>query len=407
MGWGLCLLGALSLSIVLFNVSKQAAPSGGYAPSLRGSDAAVRLSPAKQSKSTTKKKVRRWAANKGSLGSPAFVGVRGWAVLELCLSIPNSHPRVGVTEGPTVLPKGRSGAELAVLCRSGCGRRMSSRARSVSEGAGGAPWGLLLTQLLPLCFSCSDGPLRSPTRPQPWYKGCQRGEAEHSSERHSRTLVGGHPLLWPPHPQDPSHCAQALHPAEPTHPLLEPGLHRDGHVILPGNRVLLNLNLARECGAGGAWLQHGPIPMAVFSLSPPADNRITERGLGALLAAVEGQQQQEGAGGQQGLRRLSLHVSWARGGAGGLLARRGPALFPASLPRGTVSPLPVRPSLGSRSCCSSGTPSPSLRRMRRSTAWSPDCHVCLRLRTSAFLGLFFKKLKLLFYGHMPGTPLAL
>lgn len=126
--------------------------------------------------------------------------------------------------------------------------------------------------------------------------------------------MGGHLLLWPPHPQDPSHCAQALHPAEPTHPLLEPGLHRDGHVILPGNRVLLNLNLARECGAGGAWLQHGPIPMVVFSLSPPADNRITERGLGALLAAVEGQQQQEGAGGQQGLRRLSLHVSWARGG---------------------------------------------------------------------------------------------
>lgn len=157
--------------------------------------------------------------------------------------------------------------------------------------------------------------------------------------------------------------------------------------------MLLNLNLARECGTGGAWLQHGPIPMAVFSLFPPADNCITERGLGALLAAVEGQQQQEGAGGQQGLRRVSLHVSWARGGAGGLLARQGPALFPASLPRGTVSPLPVRPSLGSRSCCSSGTPSPSLRRMRRSTAWSPDCYACLRLRTSAFLGLFFKKIK--------------
>uniref|UniRef100_A0A8V1AFY7 Leucine rich repeat containing 71 n=1 Tax=Gallus gallus TaxID=9031 RepID=A0A8V1AFY7_CHICK len=209
-------------------------------------DAAVRLSPAKQSKSTTKKKVRRWAANKG-------------------------------------------------------------RARSVSEGAGGAPWGLLLTQLLPLCFSCSDGPLRSPTRPQPWYKGCQRGEAEHSSERHSGTLMGGHLLLWPPHPQDPSHCAQALHPAEPTHPLLEPGLHRDGHVILPGNRVLLNLNLAH--------------------------NRITERGLGALLAAVEGQQQQEGAGGQQGLRRLSLHVS----------AGVGPVwdpLLPWDLPRGPNSSSP-------------------------------------------------------------------
>ncbi|XP_048785083.1 leucine-rich repeat-containing protein 71 [Lagopus muta] len=93
--------------------------------------------------------------------------------------------------------------------------------------------------------------------------------------------------------------------AEPSHPLLEPGLHCGGNVILPGNRVLLNLNLSCECGAGGAWLQHGPIPMLVSS--PPTDNRITERGLGALLAAVEGQEQQEGAGGRQGLRCLSLN----------------------------------------------------------------------------------------------------
>ncbi|XP_042750009.1 leucine-rich repeat-containing protein 71 isoform X1 [Lagopus leucura] len=69
--------------------------------------------------------------------------------------------------------------------------------------------------------------------------------------------------------------------AEPSHPLLEPGLHCGGNVILPGNRVLLNLNLSY--------------------------NRITERGLGALLAAVEGQEQQEGAGGRQGLRCLSLN----------------------------------------------------------------------------------------------------
>ncbi|XP_042692205.1 LOW QUALITY PROTEIN: leucine-rich repeat-containing protein 71 [Centrocercus urophasianus] len=69
--------------------------------------------------------------------------------------------------------------------------------------------------------------------------------------------------------------------AEPSHPLLEPGLHCGGNVILPGNRVLLNLNLSH--------------------------NRITERGLGALLAAVEGQEQQEGAGGRQGLRCLSLN----------------------------------------------------------------------------------------------------
>eukprot|EP00076_Gallus_gallus_P029711 XP_015153924.1 leucine-rich repeat-containing protein 71 isoform X2 [Gallus gallus] len=173
---------------------RAAAPSGGYAPSLRGSDAAVRLSPAKQSKSTTKKKERL-------------------------------------------------------------------RKEDVKQSK----------------------KLTAPSDPRP---GRSRGTKGVSEEKQS---------------------TQALHPAEPTHPLLEPGLHRDGHVILPGNRVLLNLNLARECGAGGAWLQHGPIPMAVFSLPPPADNRITERGLGALLAAVEGQQQQEGAGGQQGLRRLSLH----------------------------------------------------------------------------------------------------
>lgn len=158
-------------------------------------------------------------------------------MLELCLSIPNSHPRVGVTEGPTVLPKGRSGAELAVLCRSGCGRRMSSRARSVSEGAGGAPWGLLLTQLLPLCFSCSDGPLRSPTWPQPWYKGCQRGEAEHSSERHSGTLVGGAPSAVAPASSGPlalcpGTASGRAHPPTagarpaprwPCHPAWEPG----------------------------------------------------------------------------------------------------------------------------------------------------------------------------------------
>ncbi|XP_040508445.1 leucine-rich repeat-containing protein 71 isoform X3 [Gallus gallus] len=147
---------------------RAAAPSGGYAPSLRGSDAAVRLSPAKQSKSTTKKKERL-------------------------------------------------------------------RKEDVKQSK----------------------KLTAPSDPRP---GRSRGTKGVSEEKQS---------------------TQALHPAEPTHPLLEPGLHRDGHVILPGNRVLLNLNLAH--------------------------NRITERGLGALLAAVEGQQQQEGAGGQQGLRRLSLH----------------------------------------------------------------------------------------------------
>ncbi|POI19575.1 hypothetical protein CIB84_016679, partial [Bambusicola thoracicus] len=172
---GLCLLGALSPSILVFHVSKQAAPSTAYAPSLRGSDAAVRLSPAKQSKSTTKKKERL-------------------------------------------------------------------RKEDVKQSK----------------------KLTAPSEPRP---GRSRGTKGVMEEKQGT--------------QHPSPCAQALHPPEPTHPLLEPGLHRDGAVILPGNRVLLNLNLAH--------------------------NRITERGLGALLAAVEGQQQQEGAVGMQGLRRLSLH----------------------------------------------------------------------------------------------------
>ncbi|NXK46243.1 LRC71 protein, partial [Chauna torquata] len=48
----------------------------------------------------------------------------------------------------------------------------------------------------------------------------------------------------PPHPQAPPLCAQAQDPAEPPHPLLEPAWHCHGKVILPGNRALLNLNLA-------------------------------------------------------------------------------------------------------------------------------------------------------------------
>ncbi|NXJ11148.1 LRC71 protein, partial [Odontophorus gujanensis] len=96
---------------------------------------------------------------------------------------------------------------------------------------------------------------------------------------------------------------EALDPPEPTHPLLEPGWHRDGNVILPGNRVLLNLNLSGECGpGGGTGCSMAPSPR---SCPPPTDNHITERGLGALLAALE-RQQQEGAGGGLGLMRLSL-----------------------------------------------------------------------------------------------------
>uniref|UniRef100_A0A7M4EQS4 Leucine rich repeat containing 71 n=1 Tax=Crocodylus porosus TaxID=8502 RepID=A0A7M4EQS4_CROPO len=68
-------------------------------------------------------------------------------------------------------------------------------------------------------------------------------------------------------------------------PLLEQAEHREGKVFLPGNRVLINLNLTR--------------------------NQITEQGLRAFLTTVESQQQQwskasVGAKGQTGLLRLSL-----------------------------------------------------------------------------------------------------
>ncbi|XP_040394929.1 leucine-rich repeat-containing protein 71 isoform X3 [Cygnus olor] len=76
--------------------------------------------------------------------------------------------------------------------------------------------------------------------------------------------------------------AEAQDPAEPSHPLLEPAWHRRGQLILPGNRALLNLNLAH--------------------------NHITERGLGAFLAVLEGQQEEQpgGAAGRPGVLRLSL-----------------------------------------------------------------------------------------------------
>ncbi|XP_066842274.1 leucine-rich repeat-containing protein 71 isoform X7 [Anser cygnoides] len=75
---------------------------------------------------------------------------------------------------------------------------------------------------------------------------------------------------------------EAQDPAEPSHPLLEPAWHRGGHVVLPGNRALLNLNLAH--------------------------NHITERGLGAFLAVLQQQQEEQpgGAAGRPGLLRLSL-----------------------------------------------------------------------------------------------------
>ncbi|XP_065714028.1 leucine-rich repeat-containing protein 71 [Patagioenas fasciata] len=75
--------------------------------------------------------------------------------------------------------------------------------------------------------------------------------------------------------------SEVLDAAEPLHPLLQEAREHRGSVVLPGNRALLNLNLTY--------------------------NRVTERGLGAFVAALEGQRQQRLKGlGQQGLRCLSL-----------------------------------------------------------------------------------------------------
>ncbi|XP_064331239.1 leucine-rich repeat-containing protein 71 isoform X3 [Phalacrocorax carbo] len=75
---------------------------------------------------------------------------------------------------------------------------------------------------------------------------------------------------------------QAPDPAEPPHPLLEEARQHQGSLVLPGNRALLNLNLSH--------------------------NRITERGLGPFLAALEAQQREKNpkVPGQQGLLCLSL-----------------------------------------------------------------------------------------------------
>ncbi|OPJ89974.1 leucine-rich repeat-containing protein 71 [Patagioenas fasciata monilis] len=84
--------------------------------------------------------------------------------------------------------------------------------------------------------------------------------------------------------------SEVLDAAEPLHPLLQEAREHRGSVVLPGNRALLNLNLTY--------------------------NRVTERGLGAFVAALEGQRQQRLKGlGRQGLRCLSLEVSGAVGPA--------------------------------------------------------------------------------------------
>ncbi|XP_064899376.1 leucine-rich repeat-containing protein 71 isoform X4 [Columba livia] len=75
--------------------------------------------------------------------------------------------------------------------------------------------------------------------------------------------------------------SEVLDVAEPLNPLLEEAREHRGSVVLPGNRALLNLNLTY--------------------------NRVTERGLSAFVAALEGQRQQRPKGlGRQGLRCLSL-----------------------------------------------------------------------------------------------------
>ncbi|XP_044278544.1 leucine-rich repeat-containing protein 71 [Varanus komodoensis] len=75
---------------------------------------------------------------------------------------------------------------------------------------------------------------------------------------------------------------EVTEPTEMVNPLLEPAEYRDGKVFLPGNRVLIYLNLMR--------------------------NRITETGLKAFLATVEQQASRVTSGGRGpvGLLRLSL-----------------------------------------------------------------------------------------------------
>ncbi|XP_069805957.1 leucine-rich repeat-containing protein 71 isoform X2 [Dendropsophus ebraccatus] len=77
---------------------------------------------------------------------------------------------------------------------------------------------------------------------------------------------------------------QEVEPAEDTNPLLEQAEFQNGKVYLPGNKVLISLNLSR--------------------------NKITEEGLKSFLAAMETQVQEtkpaSGARTQTGLLRLSL-----------------------------------------------------------------------------------------------------
>ncbi|XP_052652279.1 leucine-rich repeat-containing protein 71 isoform X2 [Harpia harpyja] len=103
-------------------------------------------------------------------------------------------------------------------------------------------------------------------------------------------------------------------PAKPLHPLLEAARQHQGSIILPGNRALLNLNLTH--------------------------NHITERGLGAFLAALEGQQQEKKPKmpGQQGLLCLSLEVSQVGDGAGIAMGQGLMPRFPTEEPHPSHQP---------------------------------------------------------------------
>ncbi|NXN64293.1 LRC71 protein, partial [Himantopus himantopus] len=142
----------------------------------------------------------------------------------------------------------------------------------------------------------------------PW----QRRETERSGE--AEPGGGGHreggPEPGVPHslmPPPSQIRIQAPDPAEPLHPLLEEARPHQGSVVLPGNRALLNLNLTCERG----WLVPTvpPHPACPRRPSlPPTDNHVTERGLGAFLAALQEQQREKKpkVPGQQGLLCLSL-----------------------------------------------------------------------------------------------------
>ncbi|NXF54447.1 LRC71 protein, partial [Oceanites oceanicus] len=130
----------------------------------------------------------------------------------------------------------------------------------------------------------------------------QKLSPEVGGRRGGRGGDGGAQLRDPTLPP----CIQAPDPAEPPHPLLEDARQEQGSVVLPGNRALLNLNLTRERGRVGG--SSPPATACHRSPSPSADNHITERGLGAFLAALEEQQREKKpkVPGQQGLLRLSL-----------------------------------------------------------------------------------------------------